>query len=150
MSEVFLIDGGMRRIASGIGSLTANVSPGIYKIRSRKGGELSDRLIEVSGMKAEQSELAPSIAISSAAPIFGTKTSHEYQAYPAKELSLEIHSQAGHGSQLFVYIRDPDTLDPNTNVTPNWELPHQSVSILDLEGRLICDMERGVSNPLAG
>lgn len=145
MSEVFLVDGGMRRIASGIGSLTTDVAPGIYKIRSRMGGEQSDRLVEISGAEAEQREQAPSIEISSSAPIYGTATSHEYQAIPARDLSLRLHTQVGRGSRLFVYIRDPEIGD-----NLNWTLPAQSVSILDLEGNHLCDLEAGDSDPQAG
>lgn len=145
MSEVFLVDGGMRRIASGVGTLTAAVSPGIYKIRTRKGGEQMDRLIEVTGNESMQYERAPSIPLTSAAPIFGSSNSHEFQANPAHQLSLRVHRQYGIGSRLFVYLRDPEV-----SSNRDWPLIGPSVSIHDLDGNPICDLDAGEISPNSG
>jgi hypothetical protein len=141
MTEIFLVDGQMRKVASGIGELKVDAVPGLYKIRSRMGGIQSDRLIEVSGDVEHQVEQAPDIETQTSAPISGTRTSHEYQAYPAAELSMQRHVRAGAGSVVFVFVRDvlaTGNLSENT-----WETPAESVSIHALTGERLADLSKG-------
>ena len=145
LSEVYLVDGSMRRIASGVGSLSKDVAPGVYKIRTRKGSQQLDRLIEVTGNDYEQYETAPTIPLTSAAPIYGSSTSHEYQAEPAHKISLRVHTHAGSGSRLFVYIRDP-----KIESLQNWDFPPSSLSIHGLDGNPISDLDSGETDRHAG
>ncbi len=147
-TEIFLIDGAMTLIARGVESLDHTVPPGLYKVRSRKGEFLQDRLIEVKGDSASQTEQAPVIPTRSSAPLANTATSHKFQSSPARELSKRTHVTAGTGSALFVYIRDEQAA-PN-RAADCWHLPPESVSIHHLDGRFVADLSKGEMDGSAG
>ena len=138
-TEIFVVDSGLRRIASDVGALKQAVSPGIYKIRFRSGQSQIDKLIEVKpdvdSMKVE----GPSVQFSSAAPIEQTSTNREYHKNAACELSLSpARERPGRGSGLFVFVRD---LLPNA-VSEPWE----GLSIHQIDGKFVAKLSDGVCN----
>ncbi len=148
-TEIFLIDGNMTLIARGAEELVHDVAPGLYKVRSRKGSRVRDRLIEVHAGRKDQQEAAPEIATRSAAPLRNTTAAHAPQGTAAERLSREIHLNQGSGSSsLFIYIRDEQIIKKQQAV--RWELPPGSVSIHRLTGEFVTDLSCGSTDPAAG
>jgi len=148
MTEIILVDGRMRKIASAYELLERAVLPGIYKIRSRKGSVHKDKLVEITGEREHQSVSAPEIMTRSSAPLYGTETNFETHSLKAQQLSQTTHLDKGAGSSLFIYIRDQElSLESNP---PPWDLPPSSVSLHSLDGEFACNLEHGEVDTLAG
>lgn len=108
-TEIFVIDGALERIASGVGALEVDVPPGLYKVRFRSGNVQHDELVSVpEGAVRVPPVYAPPLAFRSAAPLAATRTTHEYHMYPAMRLSRTVHRTLGAGAELFVFLRDED------------------------------------------
>ena len=138
-TEIFIVDSGLHRIASGVGIIKKSVSPGIYKVRLRSGESQMDKLIEVKPDMESLKIDGPPVQFSSAAPIDETSTDFEYHKKAAREISL---SQAkigqGKGSELFVFVRN---IQPNVSSEP-WE----GLSIHKIDGELLAKLSDGVCN----
>jgi len=138
-TEIFLIDGRFRRLASGLGELRLEVPPGLYKVRFRSGTEQRDELIEaVAGSSPVYVTTAP-LGFASAAPIVETSTTREYHRAAAATESTRVHLSVGQGSQLFLFARD--VLDQ-----PG-EPPWTGISLRDIEGTAIAELEQGACDP---
>ena len=107
-TEIFLIDAGLRRIASGLGHLEMEVPLGIYKVRFRSGASQQDQLVEVPSPGARVKVEAPPLLFRTAAPIVRTLTTHEYQSGPASAMSRRVHVDCGRGGELFVFVREEE------------------------------------------
>ena len=123
-TEIFLMDAGLKRIASGLGRLELQVPPGLYKVRFRSGASQQDRLVEVAPGRARVELSGDPVRFHSAAPIAATLTTHEYQSMPAVQASRELHKSVGRGGRLFLFVRDEDE-------TREFDVPGVSVHALD-------------------
>jgi hypothetical protein len=138
-TEIFMVDSGLHRIASGVGIIKKSVSPGIYKVRFRSGESQMDKLIEVKSNMESLKIDGPSVQFSSAAPIDETSTDLEYHKKAAREISLSAaHGRPGRGSELFVFVRN---LLPNASTEP-WE----GLSIHKIDGELLAKLSDGLCN----
>lgn len=134
-TEVFVIDSGFRRIASGLGSLRVPVKPGLYKVRFRSGSAMSDQLVEVPPDAPEIVVQPPAVEFRSAAPIDRTETMWEHHRAPAAAASRRVHLQAGSGSEIFLCVRDRARSGPSE--------PWRGVSLCDAEGTHVADLTGG-------
>jgi hypothetical protein len=137
-TEIFVVDGKLRRLASGVGELEISVRPGIYKVRFRSGAVQEDKLVEVTGTEPTVQVHGPPVQFRSAAPIYETATSREYHQAAAGRESRREPLRCGSGSRLFLFARD---IDKSARTRP-WT----GVSIRDLEGRGVADLSEGTCN----
>ncbi len=134
-TEIFVINWKLQRVANGTGELNLDVEPGLYKVRFRSGSQQHDELVEV--RDGPVSLVGKRLNFESAAPLADTSTSHEYHAGPAQTLSRQVDRRIGHGSQLFVFLRDVDRHHP---------LEPDVVTIHHLDGALMCRITEGHVN----
>lgn len=139
-TEIFLIDAGLQRIEAGIGELRARVAPGLYKIRYRSGAQQEDTLVHIPAGKANHVISARPVLFRSAAPIANTETSHEYQAWPALDHSRRTHHAIGHGSHVFLFVREASE-DEHLRVC--------DVAVYDLHGQRLAGIDVGFSDEKA-
>ena len=136
-TEIFVIDGGFNRVGKGLDTLDMELSPGLYKVKFKRGSlvsEVDTTLFPQSGVVEVH---APDMPFYSPAPLHGTSTSHEYHQDEAKRLSLEVHKQLGRNSQLFVFVRD---IQPGGRGNPALGL-----SLHDLRGHMLVDFSKVVT-----
>lgn len=124
-SEIFLVDEGLNRIASGIGELRMDVRPGIYKVRLRSGRSTRDEMIEVSprvlGNETAIEFRPQPVQFASAAPLPGTLTTHEYHEDAWRLAWTTPDANAGNGASLFVLVRDPAKIPGKRGRSQPWK-----------------------------
>lgn len=133
-TEIFITDGRLRRIARGVGEVTAQVPPGIYKVRFRAGDTQRDQLVEVAPDDGHKHVPGSPVMFESAVPIVNTGTTREYHAEAAAAKSHMPSIARGTGSHLFVFARD---------LTRDRTMPWTGVSIHDLDGVLLAEIGDG-------
>ena len=90
----------------GIGQLTREVRPGIYLIRFQSGNAVREVCHGVEpGVSSIHTETLP-LAISCAAPLQHTATSHEYHQENASKTSAITPEQRDAASTLYLFVRD--------------------------------------------
>src|SRR6516225_2628703 len=104
-TEIFVVDHAFRLCARGVGSLTARLQPGLYKLRYRLGSAIQEVHQAIEPGATTVHITAPRIAYSSAAPIAGTRTSNGHHQEVASRLSREVHASVGQGSEVFIFAR---------------------------------------------
>lgn len=160
-TEIFLIDHKFQKIASGIGELQADVSPGLYKVRFRSGSSQHDKLIEVDADKAPETVFGGEIAFRSSVPYVSFDGDQE-QLSPESQVSewsgsriepliefQETHASfagtsssvvdkiTGSDCSLFVCVRHQDR-----SIS---EPPCEGLSLHDPAGNKISEMSEGKS-----
>jgi hypothetical protein len=109
LDEVFLIDSGLQRVASGVGGLdAAGLAPGVYKLKFKAGDAVTERTVVLN--KAEEQVEGSEIPLATAVPI--RPLSQTAFTVPA---SLTSDAPAptgwnGTGSGLFVQVDAPAPL----------------------------------------
>ena len=136
-TEIFLIDANLNRIASGLGQLTKQVPPGLYKIRCRSGASQHDELIEVVDTQTPIHKSIAPIHFKTAAPIDNTLTTHEYHVAPAQGLSRQPQHALGEGAGLFIFVREEEEQF-------SYHPPH--ISVHSLDGQQIASFEQAEHN----
>lgn len=137
-SEIFLIDAGLSRIASGVGRLKIDVDPGIYKVRFRSGASQHDELVEISGLDENVVVQGPPILFHTAAPIDKTLTTHEYHSGPATMLSKQVNCEIGYGGELFIFVREEEG-----DQIQDQEFSVSGVTVHSLDGMELATFEQG-------
>ena len=74
-TEIFVIDDTFQLCARGMGGLTAELEPGLYKLSYRAGSTISEVYQAIEPGAAPVHVSAPMVAYSSAAPLAGTRAS---------------------------------------------------------------------------
>lgn len=93
-----------RPVATGFGSLSAELPPGFYEIRMRAGPIVERRLVRVSS--GETLRLADlQVSFPSAAPVAGTSTTHEPHMWLAEEASRALRGSPTR-TGLVLMVRD--------------------------------------------
>lgn len=137
-TEIFVIDGGFRRVASALKRMDADFPPGLYTVKFKRGGTLAEVDADLMPGSGPVEVHAPEMALSfaSAAPMEQTITSHEYQQAAAADISRMDPKQIsrGRGSWLFLFIRDL-----GVNRIGN---PAEKMTLHDLRGREVIDFSR--------
>ena len=103
--ELSLVGADFRPLASGMGSLSATVPPGIYQVVARAGPIVERTLINLAPGAIHRND---SIAVSfpAAAPVQNTSTTHEYHQYAVEQASQEVSAATGPPSGLVIVVRD--------------------------------------------
>ncbi len=141
-TEIFVVDGRLQRIASGAGRIVVEVEPGLYKVRLRSGATQRDELLSVEPGAGEVTFQAEPVEFRSAAPLEGTRTTHEYHRAPASHISRSATRAAGSGSELFLFLREEERGGPTLQV--------DSVTLRNLAGEEIADLAEGEADERAG
>ena len=148
-TRIEVLDGNMRpvKLEQNLGEISLELPAGVYSVRFHQGQNFTEKLaalmpekpvVEVSIDPSEEPNFA------TAAPVPNTTTTHEWQSYPARQLSQSAPkpSPPGHvgGSHLFLFLRNP--FDAGA-------LPH-GVTLHGLDGVKIFDLDiHGESDPQA-
>lgn len=103
-TEVVITDSRRNKITSSAGQLEAHLSPGLYKVRYKAGGDSTDGLFEVVDQPVNL--VAPSLKINTPIPLSGSATTHEYQQGPAGQLTHSVLQKVGQGSEFALFARD--------------------------------------------
>lgn len=104
--EFSLLNSDFQEVASGTGSLSAQVDPGIYQLQVRAGPQTESKLL-VLQPGGEHRDLLVQLAYPSAAPLPGTSTSHEFQQLAAEDASSRLLAETGPPSGLVIVVRNP-------------------------------------------
>lgn len=131
-TEVFVVDSRFRRIASGVGTLEADVSPGLYKVRFRSGATQQDRLVEVPPDRESVHVRGEHVRFRASAPIPATATTRAAHQKAARRESRRVHARDGAGSQVFVFARDLAD-EPAGD-------PFEGVSLHTIDGGLVTEL----------
>lgn len=139
-SEIFVIDGNYRLASRGIGDLTAEVVPGIYKIKVRVGRQETETI----GLFNEDTTLhLQAEKTATPIPLWNTAETHEYQIDAAQMETQSVHVRLGQGAQIFLMARQYSVggaAAPKVN-------PGASLSLHRTDGELLIDYgESGVSD----
>ena len=78
-SELYLVDDKYAVVASGVGHLSAQVPPGLYKVRQRIGDNERSEVVEVEASGSPVYVALPALSFASPIPLQGTNTSREFQ-----------------------------------------------------------------------
>jgi hypothetical protein len=150
-TEIFLVDGRLNVVASGVSELTAPVPPGVYKVRFRSGSTVRDQLVEVPLVlprgQHSVSIYGSYVKFTSPAPLHETETTHEYQEEAWQRVGQAAAARVGSGAELLVLVRDPR----KERGKPSRHQPWNGVTLTDAAGRElpgfsqhgICDREKG-------
>ncbi|HQU72667.1 MAG: hypothetical protein KDI06_14760 [Calditrichaeota bacterium] len=111
--EIAVLDGRLREIPllDNLGMVELDLEPGVYVVQFRSGSEKVERIATLTTPgKTVYVDLDQPIEIATPVPVFRTRTSHEYQSYPAQGASM-VNPQPAPGHQgegkLFLFLRDP-------------------------------------------
>jgi len=120
------------------------LSFGLYQIRRTTGRQITEKVILLDGnwpppgppAAAVAAALPPAPPITSAAPLPGTRATHEYQEAAASVASFDI--SIGDGAELMVMARWYST---GTQTSAPKQAPWQGVSVVDASGTVVADLE---------
>jgi hypothetical protein len=127
--EIFVLDADFRLVGRGRGGLLNEKRPfGIYKIKTRLGRELREKIIFLDGCDPIRLDDLPQPD----APVLLTK-----DAVPAEESFWQIHVRAGDGAEILIVIRD----DPSLAGSADLNLAEYGTRLLDGRGRVIADLD---------
>ncbi|MCB1035089.1 MAG: hypothetical protein KDD47_14775, partial [Acidobacteria bacterium] len=105
-AQLRLLDHRMSPVAEGYGELQkGNLDPGLYLLEIDAGSHHEERILSLKAGEPYQ-DLQLDVAFPSAAPVEGTSTSHEYHAYPARDLSRQPNLKWGDGGRLMLFVRN--------------------------------------------
>lgn len=135
-TEIFVIDGKYRRVASALNRLDIALPAGLYSVKFKRGGIVAEVDADLLPHSGTVTIPAPStdLAFASAAPIDQTFTSHEYHQAAATAISRSQPEDCGwgQGSQLFVFFRDVENKGLGN--------PAAGLTLHDQRGRMVADL----------
>lgn len=143
-AELVVLNHRLEPVVKGVGTLEPlELPPGLYDVQATVGGAKAYYMVRLTpggSVAVEASDWnMEDVRFSSAAPLTGTSTTHEWQTDPAEKWSRQTTwTSSGAGSpansRLFIFVR---TLDPREH------RGHfaQGLELLDCDGRLITKLE---------
>ena len=145
-TEIFVIDGLFRLVEKGLGSLTAQLKPGIYKLKIRAGyAEQEDSVV----LRDEPVQRSYSIRFSSPAPLRDTAEEDPRHAEAAERESRAIHVAHGTGSCIFIFARRWGPAAGNQEVQRGTH-PAKGLSLNDSNGIEVANLETACVVDMAG
>jgi hypothetical protein len=136
-TEIFVIDGLFRLVGKGLGSLTAQLKPGIYKLKIRAGyAEQEDSLV----LRDEPVRRSYSIRFSSPVPLRDTTEGDSRHIEAAERESQAIHVTRGTGSCIFIFARCWGPAAGNQEI-PRGTNPARGLSLNDSNGIEMTNLE---------
>jgi hypothetical protein len=139
-TEVFVIDGEFNLKDRGIGYLKTALEPGIYKVKVRAGFETQEQSVILRGQ--DQVVRIPPFSFVSPAPLSETSRTHEFHIAAAYDESRKVHVSDGHGSSIFIFVRDWTSDTPPAQTESAYPNPAEGLSLHDLDGNEIADLTR--------
>jgi hypothetical protein len=129
-------DAQFRPVAEDYGELRLTLPPGLYAVRSQLAGQIEEEIVRHVGPGPTRFQ-AKRPARSSAAPLAGAQTSHEYYLRPCVEWSRKNTARPlGPGtpsdSHLFIFLRARD------NAAGKDQDLAAGLSLKDSSGRVVC------------
>lgn len=105
-----LLDATRHIVASGVGEIHEDVPAGLYRLRVSTGAHADEKVIAVDEPGYE--DLALPTRVLSAAPVLGTRASHEFHHYGLSELlRAGPNPSVGHDAGIVVFARNLATDD---------------------------------------
>ena len=139
LTEIYIVNDRRQRVAAldkpAYGELTAELSPGRYKVCFTAGTAVHDEWIHISpdDLGRDVPVVAGTLPLSAIAPLPETRTYLPKQADAANYLSRAQHVKTGHGGEIFLFARS--LLDVPTN-------PIGDLLLLDLSGQILVDCSK--------
>ena len=144
-ADIRLCDNSFDVVMGGTAQLESPpLSFGLYEIRRTTGRQITEKVILLDGNwpppgpaeAAVASALPPVPPITSAAPLPGTRATHEYQEAAASVASFDV--SIGDGAELMVMARWYST---GTQTSTPRQAPWRGVSVVDASGAAVADLE---------
>jgi hypothetical protein len=104
--RIEVLDGNLDFVLKGYGRVEGALPPGGYRVRWRAGLASEERPVLLRPGDDQVVSATSQLEFRSAAPMEGTRTSHEYQQGAAQEISQESPLALGRGAGLVLYVRD--------------------------------------------
>ena len=148
-TEVLIIDGQFRLVERGVGSVTTQLQPGIYKVQARIGEQVQeDHIILRKGSKPVKKQFDP-VEFSSASLLDNTTKTHEFQTNAAEDESKQVHAKHGTGSYIFVFAREWTGRDQPSGIPRPQQHPAKGLVLCDAKGNELVDLEKESNSSLA-
>ena len=142
--EVAVLNGRLEPIERPtLGRFEADVPAGAYKVEFRTGADSHSELVVVTDPGLHLVSLPRTLQVSTAAPVLESTTSHEWQSYPAGDMSrseaLVLPGQPVGDGWLFLFVREHahEYADPAPRFNPG-----RGLSLHRLDGTRILDLGR--------
>lgn len=110
-AEIVVIDNNEFIVARGVGTLSADLAPGIYQLRYRIGEKVVDRIIALRPGDGEMRVEPPQLPIETPAPLPSTSPDTSEWSSLVEARSRLVDVSYGTGSRLFVFINPTATSD---------------------------------------
>jgi hypothetical protein len=131
-TEIFVMDGDLRLVDRGVGSLTTKpLDRGIYKVKACTASAIQEQYVVL-----KEPGLVVTIglmAFASPAPLSDTTRTHEYHMHSAQVQSLNVHASHGAGSSIFVFAREWTKDDPDLQAIKSLN-PLRGINLLTADG----------------
>jgi hypothetical protein len=137
-TEIFVIDGLFRPVEKGLGSLTTQLKPGIYKLKIRAGYAEQEEIVVLRDEPVQR--IYSSIRFSSPVPLRDTAEEDPRHVEAAERESQAIHVAHGTGSCIFIFARRWGPAAVNQEI-PRGTHPIKEVSLNDSNGREVANFE---------
>jgi hypothetical protein len=143
-ASIHIIGDGFRSVDAGLATLTSKLPLGLYEMRIQIGRQLARKVVLLDGdwPKAAQAPTAanevPALPMfTSAAPLPGTRATHEYHRVAARQAGTRFDSEPGIGGELMIMARG---FSASGNAAPDAR-PWDGVAILDSSGQQVADLD---------
>lgn len=126
ITDLRVLDAWQREVATGTHALDVELKPGIYRVMAQVPGDHAEQLVAVKPGKTLRVEAEDlQLEFDSAVPFDEARSSHEYQAGPAKSISTQTHVTVGTNPQarLFLFAR---TTGDSRDATPSFHLRNRA------------------------
>lgn len=114
-AEIMLFDGNFAAVAHAVGVLDVQVAPGLYELQYKAGRSVQEQTVRVRGT-AECIVPVPQLSTrTTALPQRTTDDGRKLMQWVA-DVSQQVHTAPGQGSELFIFSRLLGKEDPSTHV----------------------------------
>jgi hypothetical protein len=145
-TEIFVIDGLFRLVEKGLGSLTTQLKPGIYKLKIRAGYAEQEEIVV---LRDEPVHRFYSIRFSSPVPLQGTAEEDPRHVEAADRESQAIHVAHGTGSCIFIFTRRWRPAADNQEISDDTH-PAKGLSLNDSNGIEVANLETACVADMTG
>ncbi|HVG61653.1 MAG TPA: hypothetical protein VNA24_24040 [Hyalangium sp.] len=138
VAEIVVIDQSLKPFAYGVGQISVELPPGIYKARVITGAQVREQFAVLkAGEGPVKVEFDP-IAFASPAPLGATAKAQDDHMEAARAQSLKVHVDLGGSSEIFLFLRD--LTKPGKAPAASAELA-AGVKLVDAGGQLLVDFQ---------
>ena len=145
-TEIFVIDGLFRLVEKGLGSLSTQLKPGIYKLKIRAGYAEQEEIVV---LREEPVHKFYSIHFSSPAPLRDTAEEDQRHVEAAERESRAIHVTHGRGSCIFLFARRWEPVARNQEISRHIH-PAEGLGLNDSNGIEVANLETTCVGDMTG